>query len=155
MHCRTCKRLLNTDFEWQTKSLERCLFSYFLRRDDHSAIRLFLLDRPSDRHFWRPWTEQEIAESERFAIEQGQLFTPLKRKVGEGHFLPEAYLPQHRRRRFMGELPHQWLEIHNTCACKEYVQYWIKFSDGIAVAHRAESPTLEPGFFDNASGFDL
>lgn len=156
LNCRTCKRLLNTDCEWQTKSLDRCLLSYLLRHDDNGAIRLYLLDCPSDRRFWRAWTEQEIAASERLAQnERNRLFRLWEKKLGEGCFLPEAYLPQHRRQRFMGELPHQWMEIHSTCACKEYVQYWIKFSDGIAVEHRSESPTLEPGFFDHAGCFDL
>lgn len=116
-------RLQHTDFEWQTKSLDRCLFSYFLRHDDNGAITLYLLDSPSDRRFWRAWTEQEIAASERLAQNERNRLFRQEKKLGEGCFLPEAYLPQHRRQRFMGELPHQWVEIHGTCACKEYVQY--------------------------------
>ena len=125
------------------------MHSYFLRYDDSGAIRLYLLDRPSDRRFWRPWTEQEIEDSERSAATRGALFGLVKRR-GEGCFLPEACLPQNRRQRFMGELPHQWVEIYSTCDCGEFVEYWIKFSDGIAREARSAAPTFEPGFFDNA-----
>jgi len=34
--------------------------AYFLRHDESSAVRLYLLDRPSDRRYGRPWTKQEI-----------------------------------------------------------------------------------------------
>jgi hypothetical protein len=46
--------------------------------------------------------------------------------AGEGCFLPEAYLPENRRQRFMGELPHQWVEIHEGCECGAWVEHWIK-----------------------------
>ena len=115
-----------------------------------SLSLLYLLDRPSDRRFWRPWTQQEIEESERDAAARNDRFAFSRKKSGEGCFLPDAYLPQHRRHRFMGELPHQWLEIYGTCDCGELVEYWIKFCDGIATECRSESPTLGPGFFDDA-----
>src|SRR6266446_2441032 len=41
------------------------------------AVRLYLLDRPSDRRFWRPWTKQEIEASERVASEPRAIFEPL------------------------------------------------------------------------------
>jgi hypothetical protein len=55
------------------------MHSYFLRYDEGAAIRLYLLDRPSDRRFWRAFTEEEIAESERLAAERGGLFAAWKR----------------------------------------------------------------------------
>jgi hypothetical protein len=45
---------------------------------------------------WRPWTEEEIAESNRGA-ERGGLGALLRKTAGEGCFLPEAYLPEDRR----------------------------------------------------------
>jgi hypothetical protein len=66
--------------------------SYVLRHDEDGAIRLYLLDRPSDRRFWRPWTDEEVAESSR-AAERDSIAGLWKKKPGEGCFLPEAYLP--------------------------------------------------------------
>jgi hypothetical protein len=55
--CPACGRVPGPDAEWQTKSLNAAMDSYVLRHDDGGAIRLYLLDRPSDRRLWRPWTE--------------------------------------------------------------------------------------------------
>ena len=151
--CPACERVPGPDAEWQTKSLNAAMDSYVLRHDDRGAIRLYLLDRPSERRLWRPWTEEEIATSERDAA-RGGLFALWPKKPGEGCFLPEAYLPENRRQRFMGELPHQWVEIHARCACGEYVERHVKFSDGVAVEVRPEPPCHEPGFFDDSGGFD-
>ena len=154
LRCPACGSVPSGDTEWQTRSLPSEMVSYFLRRDEAGAIRLYLLDRPSDERFWHAWTEEEIFESERDA-KRGGVFALMQRIRGDGHYLPEAYLPQHRRERFMGELPHQWVEIHASCACGGYLDSWIKFCDGIATAVRAESPLPGPGFFDEAIGFDL
>jgi hypothetical protein len=150
--CGACGRQPPVDADWQTKSLEPGMSSYLLRPDEHGAVRLYLLDRPSDRRFWRPWTEEEIAESERLAA-RGGIAAFLRKRAGEGCFLPEAFRPENRRQRFMGELPHQWVEMYRSCACGEFVERWIKFSDGVAVETRAERPGHEPGFFDDAGGF--
>jgi len=152
--CRGCARVPEPEAEWQTKSLYPCMHSYVLRHDQEGAVRLYLLDRPSDRRFWRPWTDEEIEQSERNA-EHGGLFALWRKKPGEGCFLLEAYRPENRRQRFMGELPHQWVEISTRCPCGEYVECHVKFSDGIAVAIRPEPPQHEPGFFDESGGFDI
>jgi hypothetical protein len=152
--CRACGRVPVSEAEWQTKSLPSCMDSYVLRRDESGAVRLYLLDRPSDRRFWRPWTDAEIEQSERDA-ERGGLFALWRKKPGEGCYLPEAYRPENRRQRFMGELPHQWVEISTRCPCGEYVTRHIKFSDGIAAEVRFEEPRHEPGFFDESGGFDI
>ena len=155
LHCAKCHRTPKPDVQWQTKAFDPCMHSYFLRHDEGGAIRLYLLDRPSDRRFWRAFTAEEIAESERIAAERVGLFAAWKKKPGEGYFLPEALLPQHRRQRFMGELPHQWVEIYHSCECGEFMEYWIKFSDGIAVECRMKQPALGQDFFEDASEFDL
>jgi hypothetical protein len=154
LRCAQCGQALPPDHGWQTKSLDPCMFSYVLRHDEAGVVRLFLLDRPSDRRFWRAWTEDEIAESEREA-RRGGLFPLVVKRRGDGHFLPEAFLPRNRRQRFMGELPHQWVEIYACCACGALVERWIKFSDGIAVECRTAPPRYEPGFFDDAGEFGL
>ena len=136
--------------DWQTKSLDPALLDYFLRRDDNGAFRLYLLDRPSDRRFWREWTEEEIAESEEAARKtESPLFPPKKR--GEGHFLREAYLPENRRQRFMGEVPHQWVELYASCECGEFVVRWLKFSDGVLEEVRHESPDPGPELYEGAA----
>jgi hypothetical protein len=155
LHCVKCHRTPKPDVQWQTKAFEACMDSYFLRYDEGGAIRLYLLDRPSGLRFWRAFTAEEIAESERVAAERGELFAAWKKERGDGYFLAEAFLPEHRRQRFMGELPHQWVDIYDSCECGEFVRYWIKFSDGIAVACTTKQPALERGFFDNASEFAL
>jgi hypothetical protein len=148
LRCVACGRVPGHATQWQTKSLDPCMHSYYIRPDETGAVRLFLLDPPSDRRLWRPWTEAEIAESEREA--QRGPFALWRRKPGEGCFLPEAYLRENRRQRFMGELPHQWVQIYAACACGASMQRWIKFCDGIATETRPEPPRHEPG-----RGYDL
>lgn len=155
LHCMKCHCTPKSDVQWQTKALDPCMRSYFLRYDEAGAIRFYLLSRPSARRFWRAFTAEEIAESQRIAAERGGLFSVLKKKTGDGYFLPEAFLPEHRKQRFMGELPHQWVEIHHSCECSEFVEYWIKFCDGIAVECGTKQPALGQDFFDGAGEFDL
>jgi hypothetical protein len=100
-----------------------------------------------------PRPRPAIAKSERDA-ERGGFFALWRKKPGEGCFLPGAYLPENRRQRFMGELPHQWVEIYARCACGESVERHVKFSDGVAVEVRLEAPRHEPGFFDDSGGLD-
>ena len=154
LRCAQCGHVPPPDSGWQTKSLDPCMSSYVLRCDEAGVVRLYLLDRPSDRRFWRAWTDAEIAESEAQA-RRGGLAALLAKRQGHGHFLPEAFLSQNRRQRFMGELPHQWIEIYAACRCGSLIERWIKFSDGIAVECRAAPPRQEPGFFDEAGEFGL
>jgi hypothetical protein len=123
LQCTKCHRMSNSEVQWQTKAFDPSMHSYSLRHDERGAIRLYLLDRPSDRRFWREFTAEEVAESERIAAERGGLFTAWRKKPGEGYFLPEAFLPEHRRQRFMGELPHQWVEIYRSCECEGFMEY--------------------------------
>ena len=152
--CTRCGQAPPVNHEWQTKSLDPCMFSYGLRHDEAGAVRLYLLDRPSDRRFWRAWTDEETAESEARA-ERGGLAALFAKRRGEGHFLPDAFLPGNRRQRFMGELPHQWVEIYASCACGSLIERWVKFCDGIAVECRTAQPRHEHGFFDDAGDFGL
>jgi hypothetical protein len=151
LRCASCGCVAPADADWQTKSLDPCMHEYALRHDDTGAIRLFLLERPHDMRLWRPWTEDEIRESEQIS---GPLRSFLVRRRGEGMFLPEAFLPRNRRQRGMGELPHRWVEIHRTCACRAFVERWIKFCDGVAAEAREEPPAHPAGFFDGTSGFE-
>src|SRR5436189_147088 len=85
LHCSNCHRMPKPDVQWQTKAFEPCMHSYFLRYDEAGAIRLYLLDRPSSLRFWRAFTAEEIAESERLAAERkGPL--AWKKKRGDGYF---------------------------------------------------------------------
>ena len=154
LRCAQCGQIPPPDSGWQTKSLDPCMSSYVLRHDEAGAVRLYLLDRPSDRRLWRAWTDEEVAESEAQA-RRGGLAALLVKRRGEGHFLPEAFLPQNRRQRFMGELPHQWVEIYRSCGCGSLIERWIKFSDGFAVDCRAAAPRHTSGFFDEAAEFGL
>ena len=154
LRCAQCGQTPSANHAWQTKSLDPCMFSYVLRRDEAGAVRLYLLDRPSDRRFWHAWTDEEIAESEAHA-RRGGLAALFVKRQGEGHFLPEAFLPGNRRHRLMGELPHQWVEIYGASACGALIERWIKFCDGVAVECRTAQPRHEPDFFDNAGEFGL
>src|SRR5512145_2195733 len=77
--CEACGEVPEPETEWQTKSLSRLMANYYLRHDGEGAVRLYLLDRPSDRRYWRPWTEEEIAESESDA-QRGGIFTMFRKK---------------------------------------------------------------------------
>jgi hypothetical protein len=143
LSCPACGVPPDTTLQWQTKSFSPCMCSYLIRHDAHGAVRLYSLDRPSDRRFWREWTEDEIAESEREAKEGNRWAMLLRKEAGAGTWLPEAFLPENRRQRFMGELPHQWVEIYAQCECGEHFEYWIKFSDGVATEARREAPKLD------------
>jgi hypothetical protein len=154
LRCTQCGEARPADYEWQTKSLDPSMFSYVLRQDEAGAVRLYLLDRPTDRRFWHAWTDAEITESEAQA-QRGGLAALFVKRQGDGHFLPEAFLPRNRRQRFMGELPHQWVEIYASCGCGSFIERWIKFCDGIAVECRTAQPRPEPGFFHDASDFGL
>lgn len=155
LRCEDCGEAPTSDCQWQTKSLSPCMFSYVLRHDAAGVIRLYLLDRPSDRRFWRAWTDEEIAESEAEASKGGPFSQLFMKQRGEGRFLADAFLPENRRQRFMGELPHQWVEIYATCACGSSIERWMKFSDGMAIECRGTPPRHEPGFFEDAGDFGL
>jgi hypothetical protein len=137
LECPRCRRAVSAAAEWQTKSLDPAMCAYLLRHGE-GGVRLYLLDPPDDRRFWRPWTREEIEESRR-----DRRFGGLwEKREGEGEFLPEAYEPQHRRQRSLGELPHQWVEIYTSCACSRdaWIARWIKFTDGAATDVRQEAP---------------
>ena len=154
LRCAQCGQVPPANYEWQTKSLDPCMFSYVLRHDEAGAVRLYSLDRPSDRRFWRAWTDEEIAESETRS-RRGGLAALLVKRCGDGYFQPEAFHPGNRRQRFMGELPHQWVEIYASCACGSSIERWIKFCDGLGVECRTAPPRHEPGLFDDAGDFGL
>jgi len=142
--CSQCGKVPSCDESWQTKSLDAAMIDYVLRHDEGKVIRLFQMDVPQGRKYWRPWTAEEIAESNPEA-QKGGRFTLWPKREGEGTYLPEAYLPENRRQRFMGELPHQWVEIYCSCSCGEFVEGWIKFCDGVAVEARNKPPMPPSG----------
>ena len=72
----------------------------------------------------------------------------------KGASYPRPICPRTGASASWAELPHQWVEIHARCACGEYVERHVKFSDGVAVEVRPEPPRHEPGFFDDSGGFD-
>lgn len=156
LQCHTCGRAPSSHLEWQTKSLNPCMDSFFLRQDDDGAIRLYLLDAPSDRRFWKAWTDEEVDETQREGA-YGSRILALQRKIhGEGYFLPEAYLPEHRHQRCMGELPHQWVELRAECPCGEALARSIKFTDGVATECRSDRPEHQLKFVDAGDGpYDL
>ena len=108
---------------------------------------------PADRRLLASVDGKEIAESDRWA-ERGGLGALLRRKAGEGCFLPEASLPRNRRQRFMGECRTNGWRSTGACECHAWVEHWIKFCDGIGAEDRSEPPWHEPGFFEGAGGFD-
>lgn len=140
--CRSCGTLVSGQAQWQTKSLEPCMADYYLRHAE-GGVRLFRLDAPAKR-YWRPWTDEEIEESRRLADERGGIFAVFVKQEGDGTYLPEAYLPKHRRQRAMGELPHQWVQLYASCRCGAWVEQWLKFTDGVVDERRDRSPFRTP-----------
>lgn len=140
IRCKTCGKYPKEDF--QTKDLECCMYYYYLRYEDENnplVARLYKLDPPSDKRFWHEWTDKEIEEYNNIPNETNRFKFLFKREKGGGHWLDEAFLPQNRRQRSMGELPHQYIETYSHCStCKDkndwtvgWVEISIKFTDGI------------------------
>lgn len=139
LNCAHCGQVPSHEESWQTKSLDAAMNDYVLRHDEGKVIRLFQMDEPQGRKHWRPWTAEEIAENNQ-AAQRGRLFTLRPKREGEGTYLPEAYLPENRRQRFMGELPHQWVELYCSCSCGALIESRIKFCDGAAGESRNSPP---------------
>lgn len=140
LKCDACGRAPSSHLEWQTKSLDPCMDSFLLRQDENGSVRLYLLDAPSDRRYWRAWTDEQVEESRRQPVRESRIIALHTKVRGEGYFLPEAYLPENRRQRFMGELPHQWVELRAECPCGEALACSIKFTNGVATASESDRP---------------
>lgn len=116
--------------DWQTKDLSNFMDHYILKKDDKDNIRLYLMDTPSiedavSKKFWVLYTQEEIDAS------KGKFF---KIKPGDGYFKEEAFDPINRKHRFMGDMPHQIINIYS-CGGNDF---WmdLKFTDGMLVAVR-------------------
>jgi hypothetical protein len=132
LKCKACGKLFESA---QTKSLECNLEDYYLV-DVEGATRLRKLDEPSDKRFWHEYTDEEIQQrnSSKLCFE--------KVSKGDGHYTEEANLPENRRARDMGELPHGYVELHTYCRCDDekdtglatWEERTLKFTDGVMVS---------------------
>jgi hypothetical protein len=133
--CLKCAGSFDAHREFQTKDFECGLDSYYLRLIEGShgyVTKLYKLDPPENPRFWYTYTDQEVEEfNKAHENDDRKFWAVLKRQKLGGYWLPEAYWPENRRQRDMGELPHQWVEIYTSCpSCQTLVELSIKFTDG-------------------------
>jgi hypothetical protein len=106
-----------------------------------------LLDRPSAPAFGESSPRKKLRKASDCEQNTEDCSLPGKRSPAT----VISCLKHYRRQGFMGELPHQWVEIYHSCECGEFMKYWIKFSDGIAVECRTKQPGLGRDFFADES----
>jgi hypothetical protein len=132
---------------YQTKDFYCELETYYLTRKTAGDIKLYKLDPPSDKRFFREYTDEEIEKwNTNASTSPRALFWPRKRKKGDGQWLDEAYLPENRTQRDMGVegWPHQICRFYAICtACdaivnearfsvnNAWVEMEVKFTDGV------------------------
>lgn len=134
IRCHACKNFADSD-GWQTKDFENCMGLYSLDRDNSNTVRLFSVDQPEQK-YWVPYTKEEIEE-----YNNSSSLKWLQRKEGDGYYTKEGWEVRNRRKRFMGELPHQIVRTYLICQyCiyedkppKGWIEIEIKFTDGVAV----------------------
>ena len=121
--CQFCK---NEFFEdWQTKSFECIMETYYLMPGSDGEVRLFLLDPPDDKYI----VEHTAKQMEKFIKKFGR--PPLGPK-----YKKKAFLPANRKKRFLGDWPHQECLIYGVCVnCAainkhSFIDIKIKFIDG-------------------------
>jgi len=113
---------------FQTKDLNNLMDCYYLKLVDGSTMRLFKLDDPTDKKFWHHFTPEEKEENKK---NKSAWFADLY--AHDGYWEDEAWLPENRHQRDMGELPHQWLTVFDLCKHSGVyveIEYRIKFTDG-------------------------
>ena len=134
IRCKDCNSFSSVQ-NWQTKDFENCMDEYCLCEDEKGDTRLYKLDPPS-QEYWAEYTKEEIEEKNK------NPWPWLKVELGDGYYKQEGFLPENRKKRHMGELPHQIVSIYVTCdkcriAGEKYLKGWIeldiKFTDGVAV----------------------
>src|SRR3990167_650972 len=122
--------------KWKKKDFENYMDEYYLCDDDKGDMRLYKLDPPS-KEYWVTYTNEEVEEKNKATD-----IPWFRLKIGDGHYKKEAFLLENRRKRHMGELPHQIVSIYTVCnKCRDdglaYPKGWleldIKFTDGVVV----------------------
>lgn len=139
--CPECKEFPKNSL--QTKDFNNLMEDYYLAYDENKAIRLFKLDEPHDKRFWHTYTKEEIEkmrQEEKDLNQKNKIFLKSLHDMyieSGGHWTHEAYLPENRRKRDMGELPHQICNFYDICSCKgknNWIEVEVKFTDGVAVS---------------------
>lgn len=152
IHCDCGARLE----EFQTKSLDSAMENYVLKSvigadGIYEPTRLYLLDEP-DEKYWVLYTDEEMAEYDRRIADAegegknafGTFFAKIAKERG-GAFAAEAFLPENRRHRSMGELPHQHVRMYTPCTdCDRWVDVDMKFTDGVVKAMHVKAELNKP-----------
>ena len=136
---------LKEDITFQTKDLECLMEQYYLAYDANNDMRLYFLDKPTDKEkFWHDYTDEEIYEDQRKNAlrkvkdeEEGKKHFWLpswEKKKGEGRWMNEAWDPENRNKRHMGEMPHKHISMYSSYGEKdEWLEFSLKFTDGVCV----------------------
>jgi hypothetical protein len=123
-NCQQIPRGLNLEF--QTKCLHSCMEHYYLK-GALMDTRLYRLDKPTDKKFWHEYTKEEIEKYEKHI----KRFLPSLDQTG--YWTEEAWWPENRVQREMGQFPHQWVNAYAYCSCETWIEVDIKFTDGVVV----------------------
>jgi hypothetical protein len=128
--------VLPFDHDWQTKCLYNDMSGYFLKTAE-SGIKLFYiipLDPKDDycKKWWHEYTDQEIEEINKNG--KGK-FLFLEKEKGDGYFHEDAFKPDNRKLKDMGELPHQFVTIYTSAPTdlgtrEKWFELDIKFTNG-------------------------
>lgn len=110
---------------FQTKDFKSELFNYYLTRSsDNKQIELLELGPPSDKQFWRSFSEEEKFKKSRL----------LPGIFSEGEWLTAAYFPCNRQKKHRQGFPHQWVCMYSRCRiCNPPMgldEFNLKFTDG-------------------------
>ena len=123
-----CGKLFSDSF--QTKDLNSSM-EHFCLRFGYSGVKLFKLDEP-DKKYWHEYTDEEIKEKNKTLTNSSSFYKLFILKKGDGYFTEEGWKVENRFQRDMGELPHQWVKMYNSCSvCKKWIDVNVKFTNGI------------------------
>lgn len=137
---------------YQTKSLDSTMERYLLtgNADDWSADpRLYLLEL--DESLWHEFTPEEIVGKN---IERAQRRSEFpdsawlhhlhpELEKGDGEYPKDAHDAANMKKRYMGDWPHQYVEMHTSCPdCRRWISVDLKFTDGRLVQQTVKCKEL-------------
>ena len=148
LKCDACNHPL-FGVDWQTKNLGSFMDIYYLTYDKSHVKCLKKLDEPTDKKFWHEYTDEEIEKRNKESKASAFLKELWKKKKGDGYWTEEAFKPENRNQRDMGELPHQHIELYTHCPnCTNQQTYRgitikCKFTDGVVKEFEVEQESIQ------------
>ena len=132
---------------YQTKDFDSAMNDYYLCYDENNNLKIYGLDPPEKENHFVPYSPEELGEFEKVKNDKSDsnklsvVFAEI-RMIEGGYWKDEAFLPENRKKRNMGEYPHQWINFYTCCSttpkrsCDGFIEIEVKFTDGICVLIR-------------------